>query len=53
VHVDYAVAELKCENPLYVGDSESDEVAARREGVDEAIIAEDIDSLSEVKGLVD
>lgn len=53
VHIDYAVAELKCENPLYVGDSESDEVAARREGIDGVLIGEDVEELSDIKSLVD
>lgn len=53
VHIDYAMAELKCENPLYVGDSESDEVAARKEGIEEVIIGDDVVDLTEVKELVD
>ena len=53
VHVDYAVAELGCENPLYVGDSESDEVAARKEGIEDVLIGKDVSGLSDVKNLVD
>ena len=53
IHIDYAMAELKCDKPLYVGDSKSDKVAAQREGIEEVIIGEDVDDLSEVKDLVD
>ena len=53
VHVDYAVAELGCENPLYVGDSDSDEVAARREGIEDVLLGSDVGTLSDVKDLVD
>jgi HAD superfamily hydrolase (TIGR01549 family) len=53
VHVDYAVAELDCDKPLYVGDSESDEIAARREGIEDVLIGSDVETLSDVKDLVD
>lgn len=53
VHIEYAMAELKCENPLYVGDSQSDEIAARKEGIEDVIIGEDVASLADVKQLVD
>lgn len=53
MHVDYALAELGCENPLYVGDSESDEVAARREGIKDMLIGDDVETLSDVEDLVD
>lgn len=53
MHLDYAVAELGCENPLYVGDSESDEVAAQREGIEDVLIGDDVETLSDVEDLVD
>ncbi|QKQ97936.1 HAD hydrolase-like protein [Candidatus Nanohaloarchaea archaeon] len=51
VHIDYALAELHCSNPVYVGDSESDEEASIREGIDDLILGKDIDGLSQVKAL--
>lgn len=53
VHIDYAMAELKSDNPLYVGDSQSDEVAARKEGIEDVLVGKDVSSLIDVKRLVD
>lgn len=53
VHVDYALAELHCENPLFVGDSKADDVAASREGLEDVIIGRDVESISDVKDSLD
>lgn len=53
VHIDYALAELHCENPVYVGDSENDDVAARNEGIEDVILGRDIDEIIGVRDLLD
>ncbi|WP_343161266.1 HAD-IA family hydrolase [Halogeometricum sp. CBA1124] len=40
-YLDRAIADLNAENPLYVGDSESDVVAAHRAGADSAFVRRD------------